>query len=184
MARGSPANCMILKLKRTPGIYLVGFMASGKTTVGRSLAWELGWTFIDIDDDIEAQLGATIPEIFDSRGEAEFRRAETEALAGRVKAIERGKPTVIALGGGAFVQPGNFTLVENNGVTIWLDCPLDVVRARVARNSNRPLARDPERLTQLYEERREAYARADYRIQIACDDPNEVVADIMKLAIF
>ena len=91
---------------------------------------------------------------------------------------------MIALGGGAFVQPENFALVENNGVTIWLDCPFDLVRERVSLNSNRPLARDPGRLAQLYEERREAYARADYRIQIACDDPNEVVADIMKLAIF
>src|SRR5579864_3409075 len=60
--------CMLLKLKRTPGIYLVGFMASGKTTIGRMLADELGWLFADMDEDIEAGQGVSIANIFDTRG--------------------------------------------------------------------------------------------------------------------
>ena len=84
---------MILKLKRTPGIYLVGFMACGKTTVGGGLAWELGWSFADIDEDIEAVQGIPIAQIFETRGEAEFRRIETAAIQERVRSIERGKPT-------------------------------------------------------------------------------------------
>ena len=71
---------MILKLKRTPGIYLTGFMASGKTTIGRLLADELDWQFVDLDKEIEAQQGISIAEIFDTRGEQEFRRIETEAI--------------------------------------------------------------------------------------------------------
>ena len=59
---------MILKLKRTPGIYLAGFMGSGKTTIGGLLAYELGWTFIDLDQDIEAVEGAPIHQVFDARG--------------------------------------------------------------------------------------------------------------------
>jgi len=90
---------MILKLKRTPGIYLVGFMASGKTTIGRLLADELGWAFADLDEDIEAQQGRSIAEIFDSDGEEEFRTIERAAIRKRVVEVERGKPMVLALGG-------------------------------------------------------------------------------------
>ena len=132
---------MILKLKRTPGIYIAGFMASGKTTIGRSLADELGWHFADTDYDIEAKQGVTISEIFDTRGEEEFRRIETEAIRNRVRMVEKGRPTVVALGGGAFVQDGNFELIENNGVTVWLDCPFSLVEQRVRNAEHRPLAR-------------------------------------------
>ena len=68
---------MILKLKRTPGIYLVGFMGCGKSTVGRALADELGWSFFDLDHDIESSAGSTIGEIFDTQGEEMFRALET-----------------------------------------------------------------------------------------------------------
>lgn len=175
---------MILKLKRTPGIYLVGFMAAGKSTIGRLLADELGWSFADIDEDIETQHGASIAEIFDKHGEQEFRRIETTAIAALVRMVERGRPMVVALGGGAFVQEANFELLENNGISVWLDCPYPIVCERVARASHRPLARDPERLRQLYETRRDAYARADYRVEITSDDPNDAVQQIMKLPIF
>lgn len=93
---------MILKLKRTPGLYIVGFMASGKTTLGRMLADEIGWGFADLDDDIEQREKQSIVEIFDTRGEAEFRRIEHELMRKRVKAIECGKPMVLALGGRRF----------------------------------------------------------------------------------
>src|ERR1700680_778109 len=98
---------MILKLKRTPGIYLVGFMASGKTTIGRLLADELGWSFADLDQDIETEQKVSVGEIFEQRGEDEFRRLEKEAVRRRVGDVERGKPTVVALGGGAFNDEGN-----------------------------------------------------------------------------
>jgi shikimate kinase len=172
---------MILKLKQTPGIYLAGFMASGKTTIGRMLAERLGWNFIDLDQEIEAQHGISITEIFDRHGEPEFRRIETEALRARIRTIQRGHPSVVALGGGAFVQPGNFDLVESNGITVWLDCPLETVRRRVAEPSSRPLARDAQRFEELYHARHAAYARAEYRISIDSDDPAVVVEAILKL---
>lgn len=175
---------MIVKLKRTPGLYLVGFMASGKTTIGRSVADELGWSFVDTDDEIEASEGASICEIFDTRGEEAFRKAETEVIRNRIRMVERGKPTVMALGGGAFVQQTNFELIENNGVTVWLDCPFQLVDKRVRGAGHRPLARDIEKLHALYDVRRAAYARADFRIEIKNDDPAPVVADILHLPIF
>jgi shikimate kinase len=175
---------MLLKLKRTPGIYLTGFMASGKTTIGGLLADQLGWQFFDLDEEIEARQGASIVEIFDNRGEPEFRRIETDAIRSHVRLIERGRPAVIALGGGAFVQPENFALLENNGVCVWLDCPLETVRRRVAEALHRPLARDTQHLENLYRERQAAYARADYRIPIESDDPAVAVNAILALPLF
>jgi shikimate kinase len=175
---------MILKLKRTPGIYIVGFMASGKTTIGRSLANELGWHFADTDHDIEARRGASICEIFDTVGEEEFRRVETDVIRNCVRMVERGRPMVVALGGGAFVQEANFELIENNGVTVWLDCPLPLVEERVRRSAHRPLARDLAQLQALYELRQPVYSRADYRIEVEGDDPAPAVAGILNLPIF
>jgi len=136
---------MNLKLKRTPGIYVVGFMASGKSTVGRLMAQRLGWDFFDIDEEIEAAERTAIAEIFDTRGEAEFRRIETGIISHHVRRIERGGAAVLALGGGAFAAPANRDLLENHGVTVWLDCPFQVVERRVALASHRPLARDARR---------------------------------------
>ena len=175
---------MILKLKNTPAFYLIGFMAAGKTTIGRLLADRLGWHFVDLDDEIERVAQMSIAQIFETRGESEFRRLEHEALRKRVRAVERGRPTVIALGGGAFVQPENLALLEDNGVSIWLDCPLDVVERRVAGATHRPLARDAENMASLYQERRAAYARADYRVPIESDDPAVAVEAVMRLPLF
>jgi shikimate kinase len=175
---------MLLKLKRTPGLYLVGFMGSGKSVVGRLLADELGWHFADLDEDIEREQRATISEIFDTRGEAEFRAIEREALAKRLREIDSGKPRVIALGGGAFVDESNRKLLKERGVTIWLDCPLARIRARIAGESHRPLARDPEKFERLFEQRRAVYVQAEHRIEADCDDPAVIVAQILKLPIF
>ena len=175
---------MILKLKRTPGIYLVGFMGSGKSTVGRALADELGWPFVDLDEEIERQQGRTITEIFDSRGEQEFREVETEALRKCVRTVQSGHPRVVSLGGGAFLRNENLELVSDNGVTVWLDCPLPIIERRIAGFSHRPLARDPNHLRHLYEVRREGYARADYRVEIENDDAAIAVTRILALPLF
>ena len=175
---------MILKLKRTPGLYLVGFMGSGKTTVGRIVAAKLGWAFADIDDDIEREQKRPISSIFDQQGEAEFRRIETEAIRRRVVGIEAGHPTVVALGGGAFAREENFDLIGNNGITVWLDCPIDLIRKRIEAATHRPLARDPLKLEELYYARRPAYARADFRISVLIDDSAGAAAEVLKLPIF
>lgn len=175
---------MILRLKRTPGIYLTGFMACGKTTIGGLLAERLGWQFADLDAEIEAAEQRSIAEIFDTLGEQAFRRVETETLQQRVRAIERGTPTVVALGGGTFVQHENFDLLENNGVTIWLDAPLEMVSRRIGRNTVRPLARETTDFEELYRLRRQAYGRADFRIVIEDDDPARAVDAVLQLPLF
>jgi shikimate kinase len=175
---------MLLKLKRTPGLYLVGFMGSGKSAVGRLLADELGWFFADIDEDIEQAEGVSIAEIFERRGEDEFRRIEQEALRKRIRDVECGKPMVVALGGGAFVDPANRKLLEERGVTVWLDCPFPRICARVEGQTHRPLARDPEKFQRLYDDRRDAYNKAEHRIEADTDDAAAIVAEILKLPIF
>jgi shikimate kinase len=177
-------DIMILKLKRTPGIYLVGFMGCGKSTVGAALADELGWSFFDLDAEIEQRERTTIAEIFDTRGETAFREIEAAVLRDRVRAVQSGRPQVISLGGGAFLSEDNFELVSNNGVTVWLDCEFSHVERRIAGETHRPLARDPQQLRALFEARREGYARADYRIAVIDDDARAAVAQILALPLF
>jgi shikimate kinase len=158
------------RLKRAPGVYLAGFMASGKTTVARVLADRLGWNFIDLDAEIEAAENATIAQLFETRGESEFRRIETEALRKIMHKIERGMPSVVALGGGSFVQPDNVKLLESHGISIWLDCRFETIESRIINDADaRPLARDREQFRQLYEERRAAYELATFRNDANCE---------------
>jgi shikimate kinase len=175
---------MNLKLKRTPGIYIVGFMASGKSTIGRLLAHRLGWSFFDTDTEIESAEKCTISEIFAARGELEFRRIENSILRQHVAWIERGRPAVLALGGGGFAQSENRELIESNGLTVWLDCPFEIVKRRVAAASHRPLARDPEQFETLYRARLDSYRLADVHVPIHGDDPDEVVEAIIEHPLF
>ena len=175
---------MILKLKQTPGIYLVGFMGCGKSTVGVALADELGWRFFDLDQEIEKAAGESVTGIFEKRGEVAFRACETEALKKRVLNVRTGCPQVIALGGGAFTVQENFELATNHGVTVWLDTPLEVIERRISAETHRPLAHDPGRLRALYEDRRPAYGRADYRIETFDHDAGFIVSRILALPLF
>ncbi len=175
---------MNLRLKQTPGIYMLGFMASGKSTVGRHLARRLGWNFFDLDDEIEAAEKTTIAQIFDTRGEAEFRRIESEILAQHVRSIEHGRASVLALGGGAFLAPANRELVASNGVSVWLNCDLERIVRRLAWATHRPLARDPERLAALFHQRQDTYRLADVHIPIETDDADAVAAAILAHPFF
>jgi shikimate kinase len=175
---------LILKLKRTPGIYVVGFMGSGKTTVGRALARHMGWRYADLDEDIESKAQKSIPEIFDELGEQEFRRIESEMLERRVHDIARGVPWVISVGGGCFAQEANFDLIQNHGVSIWLDAPLEMIKSRIASGSHRPLARDPDKFEQLYHSRQSFYQQADYRIPVTGEGSPGALKSILDLPLF
>jgi shikimate kinase len=154
-------------------VYLVGFMGSGKSTVGRRLAERLGMDFVDLDDDIEAAAGRRIAEIFSQDGEGAFRDAEHAALAARV-----GQPVVLALGGGAFTFARNRELLAGAGTSVWLDCPFAMALRRVEGFGHRPLAQDPERFRELFEKRQADYALADVRVAVRSDDPEETAAVI------
>jgi shikimate kinase len=175
---------MHARLKRTPGIYLVGFMGSGKSTIGRELARRMGWSFFDLDDQIEAAEEMPISVIFETRGEEEFRRIESAMLRRHVDWIEQGRPAVLALGGGAYVAEAHRQLLLANGVAVWLDCPWETVERRVSQASHRPLARHPENFSKLFDQRRAVYALADVRVPIESDDPAVAVEAILRHPLF
>src|SRR5215467_13564875 len=121
-------------------IFLLGFMGSGKTTVGRLLAEKLHWDFIDLDDEIIKRDGRHIKDIFDQNGEEFFRGVETAAL----RDIVRRKRTVIALGGGTFVSHENRSLITTSGLSVFLSCPLTTILGRIKDDHSRPLNRSKE----------------------------------------
>ncbi len=162
-------------------IYLLGFMGSGKTTVGALLARELSWPFIDLDATLEAGQGKSIREIFEQSGEPFFRELERAALT----EASRTTPAVIALGGGTFVQKPNLEFIRNTGgVTVWLDCPADELERRCQGITTRPLFRDSLSFRQLYEQRLPFYQLAEFRIPTGGKEPREVVSQILRLEVF
>ncbi len=162
-------------------VYLLGFMGSGKTTVGELLARELGWPFIDLDAVIEAGQGTTIRQIFEQAGEPFFRQIEHAALTEASKT----RPAVIALGGGTFAQKANFEFIRSTGgTTVWLDCSLEELRRRCGHIDNRPLFRDPESFAQLYDQRLPCYQLAEHRVTTDGRAPKEVVEEILRLKVF
>jgi shikimate kinase len=166
-------------------IGLTGFMGSGKSTVGRLLAQQIGWHFADLDPLIEETAGLDIPAIFERLGEPAFRELETEVLARVVgEAVERSRPTVIALGGGTFAQPQNRELLREAGVrVVWLHCEMETLLARCATIRNRPLFRDAQSFRALYEQRLPFYESADYRVESGAE-PRSAVEQILALSIF
>lgn len=165
-------------------ICLTGFMGSGKTTVGRLLARQIGWRFVDLDETIEARAGLNISSIFERSGEPAFREMEFETLTRAVgQAIDRDLATVIALGGGTFAQPQNLALLRSaGGAVVWLDCPVEELLARCAMMTNRPLFRDEVSFRQLHQQRLPFYEQADFRVD-ASADPRRVVEQILALGI-
>ena len=162
-------------------IYHLGFMGSGKSTVGKLLAREVGWPFIDLDETIEAAEKRTIRQIFEQEGEAPFRAIEHAVLTETSKT----EPSVIALGGGTFVQQRNLDFIRSSGgVTIWLDCSLAELRRRCEGLNNRPLFRDAESFAQLLDQRLPYYQLAQFKISTDRREPGEVVEQILRLQIF
>ena len=141
-------------------IYLVGFMAAGKTTLARELGRRLDWRVEDIDERIEAREGRTIASIFSRDGEPYFRAVERAVLLDLLPL----RHVVIATGGGTFVDPENRALINRDGFSVWLDAPFDAVVGRLPADGRRPLAADREQFERLYSVRRTAYQQAHLRL--------------------
>ena len=145
-------------------VFLVGFMASGKSSVGRELARRLGWDFVDLDARIESREGQTIPEIFRERGEHGFRLAESSALRDLL-AETLAPDRVVALGGGAFVPEANRELLRP-WPTVFLEAPPSELWQRSLQDGvERPLAGDLEQFAQLHAERLPCYRQASLVVE-------------------
>jgi shikimate kinase len=159
-------------------IYLVGFMASGKSTVARALAGRLGWQSEDIDELIERRERQTIAEIFSRKGEAYFRTVEREIL----QLLQPLRHVVIATGGGTFVDVENRALINLDGLSVWLDVPLVELIPRIPMDGRRPLAANRAELERLYSARVEAYSQAHVRIPVG-NAPIEITVEMVLEAL-
>jgi shikimate kinase len=156
-------------------IYLVGFMAAGKTSLADALAARLSWRAEDIDQLIEARERLTIADIFARYGEPYFRTVEKEIL----RLVVPLRYTVVATGGGTFLDPDNRALINQDGVSVWIDVPFDVLAARIPTDGSRPLAADREHLARLFGARRIGYEQAHLRIDAAETATGELVEKIL-----
>ena len=159
-------------------------MGSGKSTVGVRLARQLGWRFVDLDERIEAAAGITIAQFFERHGEPDFRRLEAEELRAALgRAAEHKEPTVLALGGGTYSQPGAPEFLRNEGVSvIWLDARIEVLLSRCTTMTGRPLFRDETSFRALYAQRVASYQLADFRVD-SSEDAAAVVSEILRRGI-
>ena len=156
-------------------VVLVGMMGAGKSTIGRRLSVRLALPFLDADVEIEAAAGMSIPDIFEARGEADFRDGEVRVIA---RLLESG-PAVIATGGGAVMRQETRDRIRDKAVSIWLKVDTDVIMRRVKRRSDRPLLQtaDPEATVErLIREREPIYGQADVTVW-SRDVPHEKIVD-------
>jgi shikimate kinase len=161
-------------------IVLVGLMGAGKTTIGRRLAKRLRLPFVDSDVEIEAAAGLSIPEIFARFGEPHFRDGERRVIA---RLIE-GQPSVIATGGGAFMNDETRALVLARCTAVWLDGDIEMLAERVRRSGHRPLLdkEDPaSSLRALAAVRNPVYAEAHLRVQSDRQKHEDTVEEIVGL---
>lgn len=166
-------------------IYLIGFMACGKTTVGAELALALGYGFVDLDRYIEAKHRKTIAQIFEADGEERFRAAEQDAL-GEV-ALLNGN-FVVASGGGTPCFHGGIDAMNGTGITVYLRVEASALASRLmSGNARRPLLwqKSVEELTRYVaktlRERERFYAQAQVVVDATCLDPHSLAQSIKKI---
>lgn len=162
-------------------IILIGFMGSGKTSVGKKLADALSFHFYDTDELIEKESGKTVKEIFAGKGEAYFRELETKLIKDLTGKINS---TVVSVGGGLPIQPGNAELLKKLGIVIYLSTSKETIKDRLAGDTTRPLLMGTEgeyRLEELYLYREPFYKSASHII-ITTDnkDIDDIINDIME----
>lgn len=159
-------------------IVLIGMMGAGKTSIGRRLARTLGWPFADADAEIELAAGTSIANIFHEIGEAAFRESERQVIARMLM----GERCVLALGGGAFIDPLTRAAVRERATSVWLKADLEVLVQRTARRDDRPLLRDVDpraKLAELLRVREPIYQEADVIVDSSRGSMRELVREIL-----
>ncbi|MGE3333038.1 MAG: shikimate kinase [Rhodospirillaceae bacterium] len=151
-------------------IVLVGLMGAGKSCIGRRLAARLSVPFVDADAEIEQAAGCSIAEIFQKYGEPYFRDGERRVMT----RLLQGAPSILAAGGGAFMDPDTRALIRERAVSVWLKADLDTLSQRTRGRTHRPLLNgsDPrEVLARLVDARYPVYAQSDIAVETGHDNP-------------
>ncbi|MCI3921485.1 shikimate kinase [Paenibacillus sp. TRM 82003] len=174
MRRGTALN------EKERNIVLIGFMGTGKTTVGLALAERLGWRFVDTDERIVEAEGRSIPDIFGTDGEAYFRDLEERVIAETL----RGARQVVSTGGGAAVRRANRETMLAGGLVVALKAPEAVLLGRLRGDANRPLLAgdQEERVHRLLQERKHAYDFAHLSVDTSEHNVRETVERILSEA--
>ena len=162
-------------------LVLVGLMGAGKSTIGRRLAKEIGWRFVDSDEEIEAAAGCSIADIFTIHGEAIFRDLEKRVISRLVGEA----PMVLATGGGAWMQTPVREVIKQHATSVWLRAELNVLTDRVSKRNHRPLLETGDKreiLDRLMQERYPVYALADYVVD-SSDGPHDRVVERVVAAL-
>lgn len=158
-------------------IVLIGFMGTGKSTVGRSLAQALAWDFVDTDYEIGEVTNLSVSEIFRRHGETRFRSEESIVVA-RLSQLNH---IVIATGGGTVLNPLNWNALSNNGTIIGLHASLEAILGRIGHKNDRPLLKGTkEEIEKLWSERQVCYAKADFMVDTSRKSIDEVVSEILN----
>jgi shikimate kinase len=161
---------------RADKIYLVGFMAAGKTSLARELGRRLDWRVEDVDERIEARERQTIAGIFAARGEAYFRAVERVV----VQELLVPRHAVVATGGGTFAEPESRARILADGAVFWIDVPMAQLVARLPLDGSRPLAANRQQFEQIYQARRVAYAQAHVRLDGARASIGELADQVVE----
>lgn len=159
-------------------IYLVGYMGSGKSAIGRRLSFYLKLPYYDMDHEIVRREQKTIPEIFEEFGEERFREIETEFLQ-----EFRDEYCIISTGGGAAMNPENCKIMRETGLVLFLDATFPDIWKRIHKDRNRPIVQrsTKEELEMLYNERRKAYKKMTH---ITIRTENRTLRQIVEYAGF
>jgi shikimate kinase len=170
----SPEATIVAALGRR-SLVLVGMMGAGKSSIGRRLAARLDIAFVDADVEIEKAAGMSIPDMFATRGEGEFRAGEARVI---LRLLDSG-PQVLATGGGAFLSADTRAAIAATGISIWLNAEFEVLMKRIRRRHDRPLLKtdDPgATLRELIAARYPVYALADLTVQ-SREVPHDKIVD-------
>ncbi len=165
-------------------VVLIGFMGTGKTSLGKILAPKLGCAFVDLDQKIETDNQMTIPEIFKRFGEKYFRELEKNA----VKEVSKRRGIVIATGGGTVKDEENIKMLKENGIMICLNCDVDEILFRTEQKGDRPVLDEHHKnhgdrkaaIEKLLAERKKFYDQADYKVDTTNWSPLQIIDDICK----
>jgi shikimate kinase len=161
-------------------LYLVGFMGTGKSTVGRQVAKQLGFRFLDSDHEIERLQGKPVSRIFAEEGEPRFRELER-------KFVEDGHPAercVVACGGGLVVPPGMLELLRRRGVVICMHAPIETILQRTMHTNHRPLLQvedREQRLRELFAQREEIYRRTGTMVLTDSRPLREIAGHVLRV---
>lgn len=170
---------MTTSILKGVNLYLIGMMGAGKTTVGRELAKQLSYGFVDADNVIEQATKQSINQLFASVGEAGFRQIESDVLA-QICAFTK---LVISTGGGVILQQKNWSYLRH-GLIVWLDVPVELLYTRLSEDTTRPLLQDvdlKEKLRSLLEQRQALYNQADVRISVLeGETPSQIATRVLQ----